>query len=63
MSFEIGDHVRDKFKSPKPGDMCTTGSIAEVGIGDTYFVDWDDGRRTCMPAYLLEKEETCSPKD
>ena len=26
-SFKDGDRVRDKFKLPKPGDECVTGTV------------------------------------
>lgn len=40
--FKKGDRVRDKFKSPKPGDECVTGTIVSGPSADgSVTVKWD----------------------
>lgn len=57
--FKDGDHVRDRFKLPKPGDECVTGTIVgEPSAIGNVFVQWDlpvaGQMTTVMNVHLLK---------
>ena len=55
--FKKGDRVSDRFKVPRPGDECTTGTVLKCvrGVAE---VKWDDGRSSNIIEALLERTET-----
>lgn len=55
--MKIGDRVRDKFKEPKPGDECVTGTIISIDLEHLVCVKWDSGRSTKIRYELLERIE------
>ena len=47
MDLKVGDRVRDRFKLPKAGDECVTGTVSHIDTNG-FQVTWDDGRRSTL---------------
>ena len=63
-TLQIGDRVMDKFKKPKPGDSCITGTMMSKPDADgSVTVYWDDGRHTTSNIHMLKPEEEEAKKE
>ncbi len=49
-----GDRVKDKFKLPKPGAECVTGTLQGDPVDGDVTVKWDDGTTRVTNTMTLE---------